>query len=532
MEKRVIGIFCTLILMFTVVYYRVFLLSEGESLAQVAKSQSTYTLDVASARGMIYDCNFAPLVNRESALYAAVLPCPQTAAALRELLPKEQFLAALESQKPLLVRAKEDTMDGTGINVFSVPQRYGGSPCAVHVVGHLQGSEGVYGIEKAYDEFLRGGGGAAQVRYRVDATGRALTGEAPEVLNTLGADKSGLVLTIDERIQRIAERAAERHLGGKGAVVVMECATGDLRAVVSLPAFDPDDVSASLDKPDTPFVNKAFAPRSVGSGFKLVVTAAALENGIDTSSIECKGSVDIGGQVFKCNNHAGHGWVDLKRALEVSCNPYFISLAGRVGADALLEEAYKFGFGRGTELAPGMQSAEGTVPTPGELQSPAALANFGFGQGTLMATPVQMACMVSVLANGGYLAAPRLVRGYSDESGAAMGEELPEFARVKIISDETAAELRALMVSVVEEGSGKKAKPRVGGAGGKTGSAQTGQYYDNEKTNEIVEAWFIGFFPAEAPRYSVAVLAQGADSGSTYAAPVFKEIADGIGNIH
>ncbi|WP_343264752.1 penicillin-binding transpeptidase domain-containing protein, partial [Ligaoa zhengdingensis] len=152
-------------------------------------------------------------------------------------------------------------------------------------------------------------------------------------------------------------------------------------------------------------------------------------------------------------------------------------------------------------------------------------------QGVLMATPVQLARMVSVFANGGYLVSPRLVEGVSDASGTAVEQAAPRFASNRIIREETARRVRELMITVVEEGSGQRAKPEVGGAGGKTASAQTGQYYDEERTNEIVEAWFVGFYPAQQPRYTIVVLAQGADSGSTYAAPVFKEIADGIANM-
>ncbi|MEG1954263.1 MAG: penicillin-binding protein 2 [Hydrogenoanaerobacterium sp.] len=532
MAKRVVCVFCTFIMLFTVVYYRVLLVSGGDNMAQVAKRQSTYTLEVAKTRAMIYDCNMSPLVNRESAFYAAVLPSPQSAALLQRLLPSEQFLAALESQKPMLIKTGAAVESGSGVTAFSIPRRYGKTPVAVHVIGHLRDGAGVCGLEQAYDDFLRKNGGAAQVRYRVDATGRGLEGEKPTVTDTIKTARRGLVLCIDERIQKIAEGAARRYLNGKGAVVVMDCRTGELRAVVSLPEFNPNDVAAALTQKDTPFVNKAFAPFNVGSGFKLVVMAAALENGIKPGAFECKGNIDVDGQLFNCNNRAGHGWVDAERALQVSCNPYFINLARRVGARALREEAVSMGFGKPVQLADGIQSAGGSLPSAAELQRPAALANFGFGQGSLMATPVQLARMVSVFANGGTLVAPTLVRGYSDDTGTALAEELVPFASSRVISPKTAEAIRELMVTVVEKGSGKRAKPREGGAGGKTGSAQTGRYYDAEKTNEVVEAWFIGFFPSEQPMYSVVVLAQGADSGSIHAAPVFKEIADSIKNIH
>ncbi|WP_312645329.1 penicillin-binding transpeptidase domain-containing protein [Hydrogenoanaerobacterium sp.] len=528
MEKRVIAVFCAMILMFSGMYYRIFSLSEGEGMAQVAKNQSTYTLEVAKTRAMIYDCNLSPLVNTEKEYRAAILPSPQSVPAMKKLIPdKEQFLKTLEDQKPVLLQLSTDEFYGKGVNLFQVPLRYAKHQPAVHIIGHLREGEGVYGIEQAYNGFLTANGGRIEVRYPIDATGRALSGETPEVIDTTTEPKQGLVLTLDERIQRIAEQAAKRYIS-KGAVVVMDCKTGDIKASVSLPTFDPNNVARSFEAKDTPFVNKAFAPFNVGSSFKLVVTAAALENGIKPGAFECTGKIDIDGQIFKCNNHAGHGWVDLTRALEVSCNPYFIHLAQSVGAENLRNTAVKFGFGRANLLAEGYESAAGNLPSPDELRNPADVANFGFGQGVLMATPVQLARMVSVFANGGYLITPQLVEGYSDPTGTSVQNYAPEYAANRIISEQTVRKVHDLMVSVVEEGSGKKAKPESGGAGGKTASAQTGQYYDEEKTNEIVEAWFVGFFPAEQPRYTIVVLAQGMDSGSTYAAPIFKDIADGI----
>lgn len=528
MEKRVIAVFCAMILMFTGVYYRVFSLSEGESMAQVAKNQSTYTLEVSNERGMIYDRNFSPLVNIEKEYHAAVLPSPQSASVLKKLIKdKEQFIKTLEDRKPIVLKADTKEFYSKDMNVFEVGKRYAKHQPAVHIIGHLREGEGVYGIEQAYNDFFKANGSKVEIRYSVDAIGRALSGEAPEIIDTTAQPKQGLVLTLDHRVQRIAEQAAKRYIG-KGAVVVMDCRTGEIMASVSLPVFDPNNVARSVNAKDTPFINKAFSPFNVGSSFKLVVTAAALENNIQPSGIECKGYIDINGQIFKCNNHAGHGWVDLRRALQVSCNPYFIQLARKVGAENLRNTAIKFGFGRANLLAEGYESAAGNLPAMDELQNPADVANFGFGQGVLMATPIQIARMVSVFANGGYLVTPQLIKGYSDGKGTKMEESVPEYVANRIITEKNAQRVHDLMVSVVEEGSGKKAKPEYGGAGGKTASAQTGQYYDEEKTNEIVEAWFVGFFPSEQPRYTIVVLAQGMDSGSTYAAPIFKDIADSM----
>lgn len=213
----------------------------------------------------------------------------------------------------------------------------------------------------------------------------------------------------------------------------------------------------------------------------------------------------------------------MRGALEHSCNPYFISLALELGGAPLLYKAQQLGFGTAFEAAPGFRSYSGTLPTARELLAPAATANFGFGQGALTATPVQIACLVSAIANGGGAVTPRLVA--VPPWTAPRSPIRPPFTLpAPVFLPEAAEQIRRMMVSVVEEGSGKNAKPRRGGAGGKTASAQTGQYLDGE---EVVHAWFAGFYPAEEPRYTIVVFCEGGDSGGDRACPVFKEIADG-----
>ena len=137
---------------------------------------------------------------------------------------------------------------------------------------------------------------------------------------------------------------------------------------------------------------------------------------------------------------------------------------------------------------------------------------------------MQIACLVSAIANGGGAITPRLVAG-STVDGTSLTSPTAVYSPRPVFLPEAAEQVRRMMVSVVEEGSGKNAKPQRGGAGGKTASAQTGQYLDGE---EVVHAWFAGFYPAEEPRYTIVVFCEGGDSGGDRACPVFKEIADGI----
>ena len=222
-----------------------------------------------------------------------------------------------------------------------------------------------------------------------------------------------------------------------------------------------------------------------------------------------------------CHHRAGHGDTDMERALEQSCNPYFIALGRDLGDESILTMAEHMGFGQGSDFAEGVSASAGNLPK--SAASPLELANLSFGQGELLATPLQIAAMVSSIANGGYRVEPQLLLGWTEDGTIP---QVAEQAEERIFSQKTAELLRQYMIEVVEEGSGTNAKPTVGGAGGKTASAQTGRY--DEQGEEVVHAWFAGFYPAEKPRYSIVVLAEGMESGGTYAAPVFRRICEQI----
>ena len=332
------------------------------------------------------------------------------------------------------------------------------------------------------------------------------------------------MLTLSTEIQSAAETVLRESLE-HGAAVVLDAQTGEILAAASVPCFDQNNLAASLGKEGSPFINRAFSAYTVGSTWKLVVAAAAIENGESTArKYDCKSSIEVEGIDFHCHWEYGHGEIDMPAALRVSCNPYFIDLGLSVGGKKILETAENLGFGAGMELAPGLFSAAGSFPSEAELRSPAALASFSFGQGKLTATPLQMAALAAAIANGGCAVTPKLVLGTRDAAGNITFAA--EYESNRVMSEATAKKLQKMMISVVEEGSGINAKPESGGAGGKTASAQTGQF--DKDGNEIVHAWFVGFYPAESPKYAIAVFAEGMDSGSEFAAPVFKKICDKI----
>ncbi|MCI9406484.1 MAG: hypothetical protein HFK04_06185, partial [Oscillospiraceae bacterium] len=201
----------------------------------------------------------------------------------------------------------------------------------------------------------------------------------------------------------------------------------------------------------------------------------------------------------------------------------FIQLAADLGGQRLREMALRFGFSKEDLMADTLQTAKGNLPTEEQLENPAELANFGFGQGLLTATPIQICKMVAAIANGGSLMAPQLIEGFYT-GGIMQKEEL--FSANRILSEKTAERLQNFMKTVVTEGSGQLANPAAGGAGGKTASAQTGIYDENGE--EIVHAWFGGFYPAENPQYAIVVFIENGQSGNRAAAPLFALAADAV----
>lgn len=528
MKKRTVFAFSGMLILMMGIMIRVFELA-SEGLSQAADQQSSVTVTVANARATIYDRNMQPLVNRRSEYRVSVAAFPEAVAAIAPYLDDQAMTALterLQSNRPAVVTLDEAAAPAEGLKVFQVPRRYSGSLLSPHLMGYLDGDDlhGVTGIEKIFDEYLIEHGGKATVTYKVDASGRPLRGEKTEVVNTLDEAKAGVVLTLDEDIQRLVESVAKKYIT-RGAVVVMEPKTGAILSMASLPSYQPDTVADQLDREDSPLLNRALCNYNLGSVFKIVSAATALEKNLPLStSYNCDGSVNISGVTFHCHNRLGHGSMNMITGFAQSCNPYFIQLMQGAGGNALYTMASLMGFDRSIILAEGLKTARAVLPSLDELQSPATLANLSFGQGTLLATPVHIAQMVSAVVNDGKIQRPTILKGYADKDGNITEEALSPVQTA--FSKKTAETLRQLMVEVVENGTGNTAKPEFGGAGGKTGTAETGWKSENGKP--VVQSWFAGYYPAEDPKYVIAVLAEDSNGTGGKSSPVFKEICDGI----
>lgn len=515
-DKKLIAIFSAAIALFTLLYMRISFISADENYMVSAAKQSTYTMSLGSTRGQIYDCNLTPLVEETVAYKAVILPSTKNLLPLKHstsiVLPSDYFMRT----KPYVAIASGTSNNIPLVEYFYSPQRYSQTQLAQHVIGYTKENDGVVGIEKQYNDFLTKNSQETFVSYRLNGLGEPLSGYnaekqiAPPLVE-------GIVLTIDKRVQRVVEEVGSAMLK-KGAIVVLDPFTGKLRAVASFPNYNANHLLEYLQDGDSPLVNRAYSAYNVGSTFKLATAACALTQKVPMSTtFVCNGSVEINGVTFGCHNKNGHGEVNMTQAMEVSCNPYFINLSMMLDKQDLLNMASDLSFGKPTKIG----AASGILPKKGDMKNIGDTANLAFGQGALTATPVQQALMISSILNGGNTLTASIVEGTTLDAKTLITE--PVTFPTRAMTQQVAQKLKAMMVSAVMDTPAQNAKPRFVTAGGKTATAQTGQFVNG---SELLQGWFAGFFPAESPKYVVVVLCEDAQNGNADASPVFAAIAD------
>lgn len=376
------------------------------------------------------------------------------------------------------------------------------------LVGYVDPRFGRAGVERYFDGVLAG-----------SAPHQGWQGVVQELLGITAA--SDVVLSVERTASTVAEKAL-RAAGRPGAVVAIDVATGAIVAMASLPGFDPANLGRDWpglsNAVTSPFLNRAlsglFPP---GSAFKPVVAAAALEKGWVTpdTSFYCAGERWVDGQVIRDFGGVAHGNLTLSQALAVSCNVTFSGLGIALGPQVIGDFATRLGIGRDWQL--GVPSARSSFPRGAKDAWQGA--ELGIGQGSLVVTPLDMAAMAVTIARGGNLQPPYVVEkttGFAPSgtaldtaAGARLGG-IPPAERV--LSPLTAARLKEMMVLVVDEGTGTAAGIAGVRVAGKTGSA--------ENPRGAAHAWFIGFAPAENPRYAVSVVVENGGLGGQVAAPV------------
>jgi peptidoglycan glycosyltransferase len=427
---------------------------------------------------------------------------------------------------------------GTGSDRFAVAQSvattdalkylrtYPGGPTYAPVTGFASLVYGFTGVERLQQPVLSGDDERLLVRRLSDyITGRQVQG-------------GSVVLTLDAK----AQEAAYRGLAGKrGAVVALDPRTGAVLALATNPSYDPtvltthdrNGITAAyqklLDAPGDPLVDRAvertYPP---GSTFKLITTAAALEDGyLPTTRIPSPTVLDLPGTTANLSNFGGERCGDgktttLADALRISCNTAFGALGMKLGQDRVRRQAEAFGFGSSGLRVP---QPVATSVFPGDLTM-AQTAQSSIGQFDVRVTPLQMALVAAGIADEGLVMKPYLVQQVQAPDLSVLSTATPQVLR-RAVSAAVAQQLTAMMERVVTSGTGTLARIPGVRVAGKTGTAQHG-------TGEAPHAWFVGFAPAEAPRVAVAVLVEdggnlGSEAtGGRVAAPIAKAVMQAV----
>ncbi len=525
MAKRTVILFLLISVMSASLVFRIAYVADTYSV-DADSQKCTRIVNVASTRGMIYDRNMLPLVNAVTHNALFVNPTDSAIRHLQNVLSDAEYLKIqpkLMQGKPFVFMCESYDSIHEDITQMNVYDRYDESALAVHLTGYTDYEDkGVTGIEKDFQELLNEYSGTLSVRYNVTSSGKMLRGLGCKIISDNYLSQGGIVLTIDKEIQRVCEDAMKRNGMQKGAVVVLNVESGEILALASYPEFDRKNLTESLRSDDSPFLNRALEAYPVGSVFKPVVAVAALEKGISPGTqFYCDGKVNISGIMFNCHEHNGHGMIDMTQAMAVSCNSYFIQLGQLVGSEKILQTASSLGFGHEYALSDTIINKKGNLPY---IDSSASLANLSFGQGSLLATPLQIASLYRAFANGGYYREPYLFENMIDADGEVFAFYEPE-PQAKVISDSINDLIKRMLEKTVSDGSGMLAKPMCCDAAGKTATAETGKTKNGKKT---VHTWFSGYFPSDKPEYVITVFREDGNYSSKDCAPVFRDIADGI----
>lgn len=403
---------------------------------------------------------------------------------------------------------------------------------------------GLTGIELQYDEYLAGIAGMKIGAY--DSRGNRLPFDTYKF--TPAIDGSDIVTTVDENLQYIAEKIAQKGLeehNAKGVhVLIMDPNNGEILAMVNKPDYDPNNPFSGYESFEGEtdndkiqnmwrnwLVSDTFEP---GSTFKTVTMIAALEEGLvsDSDTFTCNGSVKFGNTTIHCWKHEGHGTQTLAEVLKNSCNVGMMEIGERLGIDTLNEYIYKLGFGKTTGIdLPG--EASGIVKTS-DTVSAIDLATISFGQ-TNTVTSLQLMAAFNAIANGGDLIQPHIVKevSHEDESGnRVIDETIKPIIKKDLLSDENTALLRSYLERTVTKDGPEGSFVQGYNVGGKTGTAQkvdptTGTYSSDKYISSMV-----ALAPVENPQITVFIAVDEPSNGLYYggevAAPLMKELFEEV----
>ena len=520
-EKRLLILYCAIFAFAFIVEIKMVSLITDDY-AYLAEKQTVHSVDISTGRADIADCNLNNITGTENR-FRTFITNETDLQNIYEYIREEdrpRFYRQVQQQRQAVV---ELTAPLQSEQIYTTSKRYSSANIAQHLIGYTDlAGDGVTGIEKAYNTSLKNNGEKITVSFNVNGNGDIYGDITPQITG----NRQVLSLTIDNALQRLREGIAKENIPN-GSVIIMECATGKIKAMASTPVYDANNVVEYLDDDNSPMVNKALQSYEPGSVIKPLWAAALLEQGMNKDKIYyCNGYTTVNGHTYHCANNRAHGPLDLQQALVVSCNCYFIDRYVKNKGFVFSQMANQLDFGTQLQLCDSYYTSAGNFPTAEQTENMGVQSSICFGQGNFRLTPVHVASYMNIFATGGLYVSPQIIEGIYDKTTEKQLEKLYNFNCKRVIGKETADTVKNMLIQVTEKGASRNAKPTFLSAGGKTGTAQTGKIKENGE--ELFTAWYCGFYPADKPLYTICVTIYDGGESSYSAAPVFKKICDSI----
>jgi len=548
-KRRLVGLLFVLLALMAVLLARVGYWSLGQSEWLQSQGEGQWTDDVAVAakRGSILDRNGNVLAQSASADTVVLRPqkitdpdlVADTLSSVLGMDRQEIYDKATDTSKYEIWVKRQITrqqsslieqadLDGVAFT-SDIKRYYPNNELATQVLGITTvDGEGLTGIEKEYDKYLKGKQG--RIIAETDKYGTEIVNGNELYIEPV--DGYNVVLTIDSVIQSYLEKACTEAFTNTNASsvqgIVMQPDTGQILGMANIQGYDLNDPPRS----DAALLEELSRNKTTtdiyepGSTFKILTLAAGLDSGAVTmdSTFECSGSYTVDGEKIKCWSANAHGHQSIYNAAQNSCNPAFMQMGLSMGTDVLYDYLEAFGLGEKTGID--YPSDQAGILINEKYVKNVDLARISFGQ-SVAVTPLQLSTAVSAAINGGYLYEPYLALRLEDSEGNVIDAFEPTMKR-QVISEETSANVRSILRSVVDEGSGRNAQIEGYSVGGKTGTAQ--KYVDGKIADGLVIGSFIGFAPVEDPEFVVLILVDEPKTDVTYgsvvAAPYVKQVLE------